>query len=153
MLAFADCYDYLLAGQKKSGVYTINPDGQQKFNVFCDQSTQGGGWTVFQKRFDGSVDFYQNWMSYKVGFGSLAGEFWLGLDKIYRLTCLKRTILRVDLGDFNDASTYAEYDLFKVLDEKDSYKLQLGNYTGMRTPCKEPGRTPMWKGYRDACNI
>ena len=43
-----------------------------------------------------------------------------------------RNTLRVDLGDFNNASSYAEYGLFKVMDEKDSYGLHVGNYTGMR---------------------
>ena len=128
---FADCYEWLLAGQTQSGVYTINPDGKQEFDVFCDQSTQGGGWVVFQKRFNGhsEVDFFRNWTSYKVGFGNLTGEFWLGLEKIHRLTSLKTNALRVDLGDFNDSSAYAEYDKFKVLNEH--YTLDLGKYTGI----------------------
>ena len=47
--------------------------------------SNGGGWTVFQRRMDGTVDFYLNWADYVKGFGDLNKEFWLGLDKINRL--------------------------------------------------------------------
>ena len=74
------------SGDRISGVYTIDPDGSGAFDVYCDHSAPGGGWTVFQKRLDGSVDFYRGWNDYKLGFGNLNGEFWLGLDTIHRLT-------------------------------------------------------------------
>ena len=111
-------------------MYIINPDGLGAFDVFCDQTTAGGGWTVFQKRMDGSVDFYRDWADYKQGFGNLSGEFWLGLHKIHRLTSSGGYKLRVDLEDFAGNTVYAEYHLFEVKSEGTKYQLSIGNYSG-----------------------
>ena len=100
--------------------------------MFCDQTTAGGGWTVFQKRLDGSVDFYRSWADYKNGFGNLNGEFWLGLDKINRLTKTKNR-LRVDLEDTAGKTAYAEYDMFAVSSGRTKYQLSIGTYTGKFT--------------------
>ncbi|RMX45808.1 hypothetical protein pdam_00023168, partial [Pocillopora damicornis] len=70
-----DCFYLLNAGHNRSGVYSVDPDGRGHFSAYCDMHTDGGGWTVFQRRQDGSVDFYRNWTDYKVGFGQLTGEF------------------------------------------------------------------------------
>ena len=85
---------------------------------------------MFQKRLDGSVNFYLNWSDYKHGFGNLNGEFWLGLDKIYRLTSDNNNMLRVDLEDFEGNTAYAEYSMFGVMSENDKFKLNLGSYAG-----------------------
>ena len=112
-------------------MYTIDPDGEGAFEVFCDQKTSGGGWTVFQKRLDGSVSFDRYWDDYKIGFGNPNGEFWLGLDKIYRLREKKHNCLRVDLEDFTSSTAYAEYDMFAVTNETTKYKLILGTFSGI----------------------
>ncbi|XP_039256652.2 uncharacterized protein LOC120333317 [Styela clava] len=49
-------------------------------DVSCDQTTDAGGWIVFQRRVDGSEDFYRNWDDYVEGFGNKDKEFWLGLE-------------------------------------------------------------------------
>ena len=86
---------------------------------------------MFQRRFDGSVDFYRGWNDYKNGFGDLKGEFWLGLDKIYRLTVGSRNKLRIDMEDTSGNKKYAKYDLFAVTSERAKYQLSLGTYSGM----------------------
>ena len=91
--------------------------------------TDGGGWNVFQRRQDGSVDFYRNWTDYENGFGNLTGEFWLGLDNIHRLT-KEGSTLRVDLGDFQDNTTYAEYSTFSIGNSTTEYTLSVGGYSG-----------------------
>ena len=111
-------------------MYKIDPDGLGEFEVFCDQTTAGGGWTVFQKRFDGSVDFYRGWDDYKQGFGNPTGEFWLGLDKIHRLTVNNVNILRVHLEDVPGNTDAAEYSSFGVGNELEKYRLSLGKFSG-----------------------
>lgn len=93
-------------------------------------STNGGGWTVFQRRVDGSVDFYLEWKSYKNGFGNLNGEFWLGNDNLHRLTAVGIATLRVDLEDFEGDIRHAEYNKFTVAGEADNYRLLIGGYNG-----------------------
>ena len=124
-----DCSDLFKSGHTQSGVYSVNPDGKGSFNVYCDMRTDGGGWTVFQRRQDGSVDFYRGWNDYKSGFGRLTAEFWLGNDKIHRLTS-RGSSLRVELEDWNGVRAYAKYGRFKIGDEQAQYRLEVGSYSG-----------------------
>ncbi|XP_078666661.1 microfibril-associated glycoprotein 4-like [Branchiostoma floridae x Branchiostoma belcheri] len=115
-----------------SGVYMVYPrDNLGGFNVFCDMDTDGGGWTLFQKRQDGTVDFYRGWRDYKIGFPSnLNGEFWLGNDNLYRLAVQKVYQLRVDLEDVEGNTAYAAYDTFAISPESQNYTLHIGTYSG-----------------------
>lgn len=124
------CFHLLQSGINSSGMYNINPDGIKPMTVWCDMTTDGGGWTVFQRRMDGSVDFYRGWAEYKFGFGNLNGEFWLGNDNLHRITAAGNMTLRVDLEDFDGNITFAEYSLFKVADSADKYRLWIGVYNG-----------------------
>ena len=125
-----DCSDLLKSGHTQSGVYSVNPDGKGSFTVYCDMRTDGGGWTVFQRRQDGSVDFYRGWNDYKSGFGQLTAEFWLGNDKIHRLTASRPSSLRVELKDWNGVRKYAKYGRFNIGDEQAQYRLEVGSYLG-----------------------
>eukprot|EP00058_Branchiostoma_floridae_P023205 XP_002608695.1 hypothetical protein BRAFLDRAFT_58106 [Branchiostoma floridae] len=93
--------------------------------------TDGGGWTVFQRRQDGTVDFYRNWIDYKNGFPSnLNGEFWLGNDKLHRLTGQEAYSLRVDMEDVDGNTAYANYSSFSISAESDKYRLSIGGFSG-----------------------
>ena len=103
------------------------------FGAPCDMKTDGGGWIVFQRRVDASVDFYRNWDEYKSGFGDLTGNFWLGLEKIHKLAGPgKGAILRVDVRHISnpDQLGYAEYSKFEISDEGTGYKLTVSGYKG-----------------------
>ena len=112
-------------------MYTIDPDGLGAFPVRCDmETTPGRGWTTFQRRVDGTVDFYRNWTEYKTGFGNFSGEFWLGLDKIHRLSASGQNVLRVDLESFENEKTYAVYKSFSVGNESKAYIINIGEFSG-----------------------
>ncbi|XP_063419182.1 angiopoietin-2-like [Mytilus trossulus] len=69
-----DCSDVSVGNF--SGVYTIYIDNQP-LDVYCEM-TDSGQWTVFQRRMDGSTDFYRTWQEYQQGFGNVHSEYWLG---------------------------------------------------------------------------
>ena len=93
--------------------------------------TDGGGWTVFQKRMDGSVDFYLNWTDYVHGFGNTSGEYWLGLSKIHRLANGSvSTQLRVNMRDRDGTSAYASYSTFYIGGSNTNYTLHVSGYSG-----------------------
>lgn len=82
-----DCEDLFRQGHRRNGVYLIQPDPRESaFQVYCDMNTDSGGWTVIQRRHNGSENFYLPWISYVRGFGNIQGEFFLGLDRIRQLT-------------------------------------------------------------------
>ena len=91
--------------------------------------SDGGGWTVFQFRMNGSQDFFLGWQDYENGFGDLNGEYWLGLRKIHRLTA-SASMLRVELGDFDGNTAYAKYSTFRVGNSSSNYTLTVSGYTG-----------------------
>ncbi|KAM3855921.1 ryncolin-4-like [Vipera latastei] len=123
-----NCKDLLQSGETLTGWYRIYPTKGKPMLVFCDIETDGGGWLLFQRRQDGSVNFYRDWESYKNGFGRQGSEFWLGNDKIHLLTSSGTQQLRIDLEDFNGSKTFATYFSFKIANECENYRLTLGSY-------------------------
>ncbi|XP_034357486.1 tenascin isoform X4 [Arvicanthis niloticus] len=126
-----DCSQAMLNGDTTSGLYTIyiNGDKTQALEVYCDMTSDGGGWIVFLRRKNGREDFYRNWKAYAAGFGDRREEFWLGLDNLSKITAQGQYELRVDLQDHGE-SAYAVYDRFSVGDAKSRYKLKVEGYSG-----------------------
>ncbi|XP_037948106.1 fibrinogen C domain-containing protein 1-like [Teleopsis dalmanni] len=119
---------------KNSGIYQLYlpKSGLKPFYAYCLRDPDNGpGWTVVQRRQDGSMDFYLNWVDYKFGFGNLEGEHFLGLDKLYALTNNQVQELWFHLEDFENATRNAYYSSFAINDENSKYALNvLGKYSG-----------------------
>ena len=127
------CQEIYSRGSRSDGIFTINIPEIGPSNVRCDMTTGNGGWIVFQRRVDATVDFNRNWVDHKVGFGDLDGNFWLGLEKIHQLAAPgKGAKLRVDVKPvrYPGVSQHAEYSRFEIGDESDGYRLRIGGYTG-----------------------
>ena len=132
ILYTADCREVLLSGNKTSAKYAISPlNNHEEFEVFCDQETQGGGWTVVQQRINGSLGFDRTWDEYKAGFGTVGGqsEMWLGNNRIHSLTTQKTELL-IELTAFDGTEGFAYYGHFHVAGEDLSYKLSVGGFSG-----------------------
>nr|XP_019931245.2 microfibril-associated glycoprotein 4-like [Aedes albopictus] len=118
---------------RKSGIHRLDISRGLKapIEVFCDQDFEGGGWLVFQNRFNGAVDFYRPWAEYKEGFGALDGEFWLGLDKLHEITYSGSYELAIQMEGFDGEKAVARYSEFAIGSEAEFYNLiKLGTYNG-----------------------
>ncbi|XP_069466033.1 angiopoietin-related protein 7 [Ambystoma mexicanum] len=130
--AIYDCYSLSQKNYKISGVYKLPADQfmrRPELEVFCDMETDGGGWTLIQRRKIGLTSFQRDWKQYKVGFGNIKGDFWLGNENIHHLS-QRPTTLRIELEDWEGHIRYAQYSYFSISNEYNSYRLLLGHYNG-----------------------
>uniref|UniRef100_A0A8C9PDM0 Fibrinogen C-terminal domain-containing protein n=1 Tax=Spermophilus dauricus TaxID=99837 RepID=A0A8C9PDM0_SPEDA len=120
---FQDCAEIHRSGATADGVYTIRvANGSEPKKVFCGMESNGGGWTIIQRRVDGSEDFQRSWKEYKEGFGNPAGEYWLGNEAIHQLTSRATYSLRVELEDWEDQEADAQYERFQLGSEAQLYR-------------------------------
>ncbi|XP_023813848.1 tenascin-like isoform X2 [Oryzias latipes] len=126
-----DCSQALLNGDATSGLHTIYVGGDEKqpLQVYCDMSTDGGGWIVFLRRKSGKVEFFRNWKNYTGGFGDMNDEFWLGLSNLHKITAGGQYELRVDLKDKGETA-HAQYEKFSVSEPRSRFKVHVGGYSG-----------------------
>ncbi|XP_043200396.1 angiopoietin-related protein 7-like [Amphibalanus amphitrite] len=131
-----DCSE--LPAGTASGIHLLQPGLDPSVPptpAYCDLESDGGGWTVIQRRDDIFIpreNFYRDWQDYKRGFGKLDREFWWGLESLWRMTGSRdrRYQLRITLEDFDGERRHAVYGTFRVSSEADGYRLAVDNYSG-----------------------
>ena len=129
-----DCMEHKQVGVKVNGVYKIHQNILKIILVYCDQITDGGGWTVFQRRIDGSVDFFRDWEHYKKGFGNLQNEHWLGNENIFTLTLQglypRGNELRIDMMNAKKIQKSVRYANFHIANAATKYTLHVNGFSG-----------------------
>ncbi|XP_072226165.1 angiopoietin-2-like [Leuresthes tenuis] len=126
----SDCASLYHSGVRRSGVYTIVMFPGTTLPVYCDMETEGGGWTVFQRRRDGLVSFNRGWSEYRDGFGEPRGEHWLGNQHLHLLSNQGHYSLRIDLQDWSHVHRHALYQSFRIDDEDNQYRLHISGFSG-----------------------
>ncbi|CAL1301592.1 unnamed protein product [Larinioides sclopetarius] len=105
-----DCAELQENGVTKSGVYTIYPRNRlascQSIEIYCDMETDGGGWTVIQRR----------------------GQY--GNEKIYSITNQGQYAVRLEMEHENGKSAFTLYENFYIEDEGAKYKLHISDGSG-----------------------
>lgn len=117
---------------KSTHLHAFQIPGLKPFVAPCDSQIAGSGWMVIQRRIDGRVDFHRKWDDYKEGFGNVSAEFWLGLEKLHRLTTSRRYEMLVHVVTAKNIVYNIKYDKFEIGSELEQYKLKsLGIKTGI----------------------
>jgi len=133
LLPQRDCKKFRDQGYQLNGVYNVNSQSDKVVSVYCDMNTDGGGWTVIQRRVDGKTDFFRNWDHYKNGFGDLHYNMWAGNEIIHAVTKQGAPFgsdLCIELTDFQKKKRFAKYKHFNVANETLNYAMQAGRYDG-----------------------
>uniref|UniRef100_A0A6B0V763 Putative ixoderin b5 n=1 Tax=Ixodes ricinus TaxID=34613 RepID=A0A6B0V763_IXORI len=115
--------------------YEIYPLGSL-LNVTCDMASDGGGWTVVQRRTEKEASdalFEKAFEDYERGFKTNEGSFWIGLENLHSLTSYpnNQQALRIELKRKEATeTTVVLYNKFQVGSKEEHYKLTIGEYQG-----------------------
>ena len=117
-----------------TGVYKMSIGSFVTANVYCNMTTDDGGWIVIQRnRINSQLSFNKNWREYEEGFGDLNKDFWAGLELMHTLTQRGQWEMRVDYQHRNKNWHYLHYNQFSVGSASEKYPLTIGGFTGVGT--------------------
>ncbi|CAN8013095.1 unnamed protein product [Ixodes pacificus] len=118
--------------QKITTIYPLD----KPVEVVCDMTSDGGGWTVIQRRTQSEVNnnnFEKDREHYESGFKTEGGALWIGLENLHALTSFpnNQQALRIELKRKHaKETTVLLYRKFHVGSKHENYKLTIGDYEG-----------------------
>ena len=117
-----------------TGVYKMSMGTFGTANIYCNMTTDDGGWIVIQRnRINSRLSFNKNWKEYEEGFGDLNKDFWAGLELMHTLTQRGQWEMRVDYQKNDKTWSYYHYNQFSVGSASEEYPLTVGGFTGVGT--------------------
>ncbi|KAK3093042.1 hypothetical protein FSP39_010438, partial [Pinctada imbricata] len=120
---YRDCKDWKDLYNASTGVYDVYPDGRTRITVYCDQVTDGGGWTVITSR-KGSFNGGRLWAEYIKGFGDINGNFWLELE-VKETTETNNSASYLDIMLSYDTDGHMNTSLY---DKRDDFNFSIKNF-------------------------
>ena len=86
-------------------------------------------WITFHHRSAENLNYNRTWADYKAGFGAWSSDYWLGLEKLYRMTSQGTWRLRIEMKVLSSGDWVStEYDNFMVDSEELGYALHVSTY-------------------------
>uniref|UniRef100_A0A6B0V7T5 Putative ixoderin b5 n=1 Tax=Ixodes ricinus TaxID=34613 RepID=A0A6B0V7T5_IXORI len=119
----------------KNKEYEIYPLSSP-LNATCDMESDGGGWTVIQRRTskENREDLFEkNLKDYERGFETNGGGFWIGNEILHALTSFpnNQQALRIELTRTGAKKPIVVlYHKFHVGSKNEGYKLTINDYQG-----------------------
>ena len=128
----ASCYEiFSLNVAQTNGSYYIFASNSTRTSSYCSLTILGLKQIIYKSnRISTNKFFAKSWANYKVGFGGLCSDYWLGLDYIHSLTLSGNKSVYIEMYSEGTTTKYdVLYSSFSVGDESSRYVLSLGAKT------------------------
>ncbi|KAK3083232.1 hypothetical protein FSP39_017384 [Pinctada imbricata] len=123
-----DCMWYMIEDiDAKSGVYNLSVNGVN-VTAYCDMETASGGWTtIFARDETKTNNFTRSWIDYKIGFGSVPENYWIGNAIMHELTKDRPSEVYFKLTDDKNITKWAKYQNFTIGPEEEQFILNVND--------------------------